>query len=129
VLKIGVAALWVMTCLSIQDPAPKPASAGVYAQAQATRGKDIFGTICSSCHNISSQSGATFAKRWNGALVSDLYTVMTETMPKDDPGSLPEKDRVDVIAYLLKINDLPAGKEDLPADPEQMKKIVIDLIK
>jgi hypothetical protein len=36
---------------------------------------------------------------------------------------------VDVIAYLLKINALPAGKDDLPADPELLKKIVIDVVK
>lgn len=101
----------------------------MYAKAQATRGKDIFGSICTSCHNISSQSGPTFAKRWNGARVSDLWVVMTETMPKDDPGSLTEKERADVIAYLLKINALPAGTAELSTDPDALKKIVIDLIK
>jgi len=101
----------------------------VYTEAQATRGKDIFSSICTSCHNISSQSGTAFSKRWNGALVSELFGVMTDTMPKDDPGSLPEKDRTDVIAYLLKINGMPAGTTELSADPEALKKIVIDLIK
>ena len=101
----------------------------MYTEAQATRGKDIFGSICSSCHNISSQSGPTFAQRWNGALVSDLFVVMTESMPKDDPGSLTPKERADVIAYLLKINALPAGTSELSADPEVLKKIVIDLTK
>lgn len=118
---------------SVQTPAvvpnPTPASTGVYTDAQATRGKDIFGSICSSCHNISSQSGPTFAKRWNGVLLSELWVVMTDTMPKDDPGSLTEKERADVIAYMLKINSLPAGTVDLPTDPELLKKIVIDLIK
>jgi mono/diheme cytochrome c family protein len=129
VLKIGAAAIWLLTCLTIQEPAPTPASGGVYTEAQATRGKDIFGTICSSCHNIASQSGATFAKRWNGVALSELYLVMAETMPKDDPGALTEKERADVIAYLLKINALPAGTTDLPTDPELLKKIVIDLVK
>lgn len=101
----------------------------MYAEAQATRGKDIFGLICSSCHNIASQSGATFSKRWNGIPLSDLYQVFVDAMPKDDPGALTEKERVDVVAYLLKINGLPAGTSDLPADPEALKKIVIDLVK
>jgi mono/diheme cytochrome c family protein len=122
-------ALWLTACLAIQDPAPRPASAGVYTEAQATRGKDIFGSICSSCHNITSQSGATFAKRWNGVLVSELFTVLTETMPKDDPGLLAPQERADVIAYLLKLNNLAAGTVELPADAEPLKKIVIDLVK
>lgn len=108
---------------------PRPASGGVYTEEQAARGKDIFGSICSSCHNIASQSGAPFAKRWNGVLVSELYGVMTDTMPKDDPGMLSPQERADVIAYLLKINDLAAGATELPTDPEQLKKIVIDLSK
>ena len=54
---------------------------------------------------------------------------MTETMPKDDPGALTEKERADVIAYLLKINALPAGTADLSADPEVLKRIVIDVVK
>jgi mono/diheme cytochrome c family protein len=129
VLKIGIGAAWLVTCLAIQDPAPKPASLGVYTEAQATRGKDIFGTICSSCHNIASQSGSTFAKRWNGVALSELFLVMSETMPKDDPGALTLTERADVIAYLLKINALPAGTVDLSTDPEVLKKIVIDLVK
>ena len=120
-------ALWLAACLVIQDPAPKPASGGVYTEAQATRGKDIFTSICAGCHNISSQSGAPFAKRWNGVAVSELFGVLTETMPKDDPGLLSPQERIDVIAYLLKINGLRSGAADLPLDPELLKKIVIDL--
>lgn len=87
----------------------------------------MFGSLCTGCHNIGSQSGVTFAKKWNGVLVSELYAVLADQMPKDDPGSLTVKERIDVIAYLLKLNELPAGKDDLPADPELLKKIVIDL--
>jgi mono/diheme cytochrome c family protein len=108
-------------------PAPKPASTGVYAADQATRGKDVFSSLCTGCHTAASQSGEPFAKRWKGALVADLYIVLSEQMPQDDPGSLTPKERIDVIAYLLKLNDLPEGKDALPSDPELLKKIVIDL--
>lgn len=107
--------------------APKLASAGVYTEEQAARGRQVFGDICQGCHNIGSQSGEPFAKRWRGVLLSDLFRVMSDTMPKDDPGSLTPKERIDVIAYLLKINDLAAGTTELPVDVEQLKKIVIDL--
>jgi hypothetical protein len=133
---IGACAVIVWTAgivarASVQDPAaaaaPKPASAGVYSADQAGRGRELFGAICEGCHNIASQSGEAFAKRWRGVLVSDLFQFMTNTMPKDDPGSLTPKERVDVIAYLLKINDLAAGTEELPPDVERLKLIVIDL--
>jgi hypothetical protein len=32
-----------------------------------------------------------------------------------------------VVAYLLKINGVPAGETDLPADAEAMKKIRIEM--
>jgi mono/diheme cytochrome c family protein len=124
-------------CLAVQSPvqssgsvqASTAASGGVYTDAQATRGKDIFSSMCTGCHNISSQSGTAFAKRWNGVQVSELFNVLTDTMPKDDPGALAPQERADVIAYLLKINGLAAGTAELAPDPELLKKIVIDLVK
>ncbi len=129
VIVLAWCAAFAVSARAVQttDPPAKPASSGVYTAEQADRGKNVFGSICTSCHNTGSQSGATFAKKWNGVLVAELYRVMSEDMPKDDPGSLTTKERIDVIAYLLKLNDLPAGKDELPADPEQLKKIVIDL--
>lgn len=111
----------------VDGPAPKPASAGVYTAEQAGRGREVFGNICQGCHNIGSQSGDAFAKRWRGVLMSELFRVMTETMPKDSPGSLTLQERADVMAYLLKINDLAAGSTELSTDVEQLKKIVIDI--
>ena len=108
-------------------PATKNASTGVYTEAQAKRGQMVFGDNCTGCHNTASQQGEAFAKRWRGAVVFDLYKVLTDTMPKDTPGSLEPKDRVDVIAYLLKINDVAMGATELPNDVEELKKIVIDL--
>ena len=106
---------------------PRLASSGVYTVEQAGRGREVFANICQGCHNIGSQSGEAFAKRWRGVILSELFRVMTDTMPKDDPGSLSLQERVDVVAYMLKINDLAAGSAELPADIEQLKKIVIDV--
>ena len=114
-----------------QDPVPaaetRNASAGVYTDAQARRGQSLFGDNCTGCHNAGSQRGEAFAKRWRGTLLSDLYAVLTDTMPKDTPGSLEPRERVDVIAYLLKINDVSPGDAELPVDVDALKKIVLDL--
>jgi mono/diheme cytochrome c family protein len=136
VFKAGiVAGVWV-TCLVARtaawqspEPAPTLASSGVYTAKQAARGKDAYALYCSSCHNLGSQSGEPFAKKWNGVRVSELMFVLTDAMPKDDPGLLTPTERVDVIAYLLKLNDLAAGEKPLPEDPALLKNIVIDLVK
>lgn len=100
---------------------------GVYTTAQAERGRELYANICQGCHNIASQTGETFAKRWRGVLMSEMFRVMTEQMPKDDPGSLIPQERADVMAYMLKLNEFPVGAAELPTDVELLKKIVIDL--
>ena len=109
------------------DAAPKPATSGVYTDAQANRGRDVYGNNCLGCHNLGSQQGDAFAKRWKGETLSALFKLLTDLMPKDTPGSLSPQERADVIAYLLKMNEFSSGSAELPPDLEQLKKIVIDI--
>jgi len=48
-------------------------------------------------------------------------------MPKNEPGSLQPDEYVDLVAYLLKLNDLPSGSEPLSADSAALRKIRIDV--
>jgi mono/diheme cytochrome c family protein len=109
------------------DTAALKASAGVYTDAQAARGREIFGNNCLGCHNVGSQSGDAFIKRWKGATLAEMFRLLTDQMPKDTPGSLSVQERADVMAYLLKLNDYAAATAELPPDLEQLKKIVIDI--
>ena len=47
-------------------------------------------------------------------------------MPKNDPGSLAPEDVADVMAYLLKMNQMPVGSAELPADADSLKKFRIE---
>jgi hypothetical protein len=47
-------------------------------------------------------------------------------MPKNDPGSLADEDYVDAIAYLLRLNGMPVGTRELPADSLALTRIRID---
>ena len=67
--------------------------------------------------------GREFLTRWEPKSVGALFDVMRKTMPDDAPGSLAEKQYADVLAYLLKENDFPAGKEDLPFGLEALDAI------
>jgi hypothetical protein len=103
--------------------------AGVYTDKQADAGGDLFSNICSNCHKVAEHSSATFKAKWNGALVWDLYQIIGETMPKDDPESLSLSERAELVAFLLKKNGLPAGTADLSTDPAVLKKIKIEMPK
>ena len=48
-------------------------------------------------------------------------------MPKNEPGSLTPKQSVEAIAYILKLNKLPAGQTPIPTDFAALQKIRIEL--
>lgn len=102
--------------------------AGVYSAAQAVRGRSTYLISCASCHTFASHAGPVFAAKWDGRLLWDLYRYISEAMPKSDPGSLSEKEYAGVVAYLLKMNGMSAGAEELPADSTALKKIRIDFV-
>ena len=45
-------------------------------------------------------------------------------MPEDNPGGLKREEYVDIIAYVLKTNEVPFTG-DLPMDADALKKITI----
>jgi mono/diheme cytochrome c family protein len=107
--------------------AARTTSSGVYTAEQANRGRDTYAMQCKSCHTPASHTGQTFAQWWDRKPLSELYQFILTRMPKNEPGSLQPDEYVDVMAYLLKLNDLPSGSEPLPADSVAMKKIRIDV--
>ena len=100
---------------------------GVYSTAQAARGQKTYESICLSCHSLASQTGSAFSKQWRGKPLADLYGFVAESMPKNDPGSLAPREIAQVVAYLLKINGMPAGAAELPANEGVLGTIRIEL--
>lgn len=127
-----LSAVWISSVLaaaSIQDQAaaPKTTKARVYSAAQATRGEALYMSMCVSCHPPATYTGAVFLT-WQGRTLGDLLAFLQEKMPKNDPGSLTAKEYADVMAYLLKLNKMPAGRVDLPADAKTLRGINIDIL-
>ena len=107
--------------------ATRSTSAGVYTDEQASRGRDLYAMQCKSCHTPASHTGVVFANSWDRRPLSDLYQFIVTRMPKNEPGSLQPDEYADVLAYLLKLNELPSGSEPLPADSVALKKIRIEV--
>lgn len=99
---------------------------GVYTADQAARGEQTYMTICVSCHPPATYTGETFRTSWGSRPLSELFTAITEKMPKNDPGSLTADEYAEVVAYLLQMNGIPAGKADLPGDVEALKTIRVE---
>ena len=101
----------------------KTTHSGVYSRDQANRGQDVYMGMCKSCHSPDAYTAATFTSKWEGKPLSELYGFIRDNMPKNEPGSMSPEEYADVLAYLLRINRMPAGETDLPADADRMKSI------
>ena len=100
----------VVSAASQAPPKAVSTSSGVYTSSQAARGEQTYMNICVSCHPAGTYSTPTFREKWNGALLSDLFGLVSTTMPKLEPGSLEPDESAQVIAYLLKINSAPPSR-------------------
>jgi mono/diheme cytochrome c family protein len=85
-------------------------AAGYYTADQAARGEKVFTTHCMVCHARADLSNPDFQLKWNGRTVYDLFERLQSTMPESDPGGLATAEYADVVAYLMKLNGMPAGK-------------------
>jgi hypothetical protein len=101
-------------------------SMGVYSREQWLRGRDVYAGMCAGCHPAITHTGPAFTTSWAGKKLSDLFGFVRERMPKNDPGSLSEQDYVDVMSYMLRLNGMPTGLDELPADSVALTKIRID---
>ena len=107
---------------------------GAAAQAgdQQGRGKALYMDKCASCHQESLKgstetpplTGDMFWSNWETYSANNLVEQVRTTMPEDNPGGLMRQEYVDIVAYILKFNEVEfAG--DLPNDADGLKKITI----
>ncbi len=130
-LVMALAALTVFGSPSTASAQPSAQSmrstvSGVFTAEQAAGGKEVFLGACTGCHTSASHTGTLFTSKWAGRPLAELYAYVSERMPKATPGSLSEDEYVMVVAYVLKLNGMPAGKSELSADPVVLNAIRFD---
>jgi len=113
--------------LSAQPAARVTTADGVFTAAQAKSGGDLYTMLCQSCHAAITHTGTPFRSKWVGRTLGELYTYIREEMPKTEPGSLSEEEYTLVLAYILRMNGMPAGRRALTASDASMSRIRIDL--
>lgn len=101
----------------------RSAAAGAYTARQATQGEATFRNVCGNCHGTAEFSGPTFLKTWSGRPVFALFDQLRYSMPLDNPGGLAREEYAAVIAYVLKLNQYPAGSSELPVADSALKLI------
>jgi len=125
---IAVVILVAEGCVSGQSmhaPEYNSVQQGVYSATQAARGEAVWNNHCAECHYPEEYSNG-YLYAWSGENVFDLYATLRITMPYLAPGTLEDEQYVDVTAFLLSQNLLPAGDAELAVDRESLQGILIE---
>jgi mono/diheme cytochrome c family protein len=114
-------------------PVARTVWSGVYTEEQAARGKAIYDASCGSCHGPElagadgpALAGNDFLRNWLEDNLNSLFVKVHRRMPADAPGSLSERETVDVVSYLLRANEFPAGSHELAPDERMLSAIRVE---
>jgi mono/diheme cytochrome c family protein len=101
---------------------------GVYSDAQADRGHTLYMQNCSRCHGANLWGTyeipplvGRIMPYYAGSGLDVFFDYISTAMPLSRPGSLPPAANADIVAYILKANDVPSGAKELT--PEATKGI------
>lgn len=96
---------------------------GIYSKVQADGAKAQYGKLCADCHPFSEAGkkkpkdvplgGDSFFQNWAGRSVGELATTIALTMPNDGSAVVTEEEALNLVAYILQQNGVPAGKKAL----------------
>jgi mono/diheme cytochrome c family protein len=135
---ISVFILLLSACaILLAQESPRTVWDGVYNQTQSQRGQALFLEHCSSCHGRDLEgldmtpplTGGAFTANWDGLTLGDLADRIRVSMPLNAPGTLSRQDTADIVAYILRFNEFPAGKDELSREVPVMKQILFKAMK
>ena len=121
IVKISLAAVLASAILPTAAQQPEAATKtfreGAFTSQQANRGEQVYAARCSACHgdnlggmeSAPALAGANFRKAWDTQTLLSLANRIRTTMPPTAPNSLAGGQLTDLLSYILKANDIPAG--------------------
>ena len=119
---LGIVALTGTQPRAAQEAEEPSVWDGVYSTEQALRGKKAYEATCARCHgedlsgaNARPLAGESFIRDWGGLKLDGVLT-RAKTMPPGAAGALGEAGYVDIIAYVLEVNEFPHGELELTAE-------------
>lgn len=117
--------LSLVNALAAQGPS-RSVKAGVYTGAQAERGLALYKSQCASCHAPNRFTDDLFYTSFAGKPLWEMFDVISDTMPEDKPNSMQPEEYVDIMAYLLKLNDFPTGEAELATGKDALSAILME---
>jgi mono/diheme cytochrome c family protein len=109
---------------------------GIYTQEQAERGAGLYQEWCASCHASDLSGGdmapglvgGEFVWNWSGLTVGQLFERLRISMPQEDPASVTRSQKADILAFMLDVNEFPAGERELPDRAAMLEQFLFEAI-
>ena len=95
----------------------------IFSKKQAKTGQKLYEQNCLICHD--KKYFRPVFKSWEGQSLGTLFLVMSSSMPQGNPGSLPDKEYIDILAYMISQNRYSTGEKELPTDVDKLNSITI----
>jgi PQQ-dependent dehydrogenase (methanol/ethanol family) len=106
--------------LAVSSAGAQTKASGGRTSAQALRGATVYAQSCMMCHGANLQGGSgpplagkPFGLAYGGGTAAPLYDFISHQMPQDKPGSLSQRQYLDVTAYILSRNGITTGNTPL----------------
>tara|TARA_B100001123_G_scaffold30448_1_gene32026 strand:+ start:21448 stop:22290 length:843 start_codon:yes stop_codon:yes gene_type:complete len=120
---LGLTVILTMFVATASQDAPyMTVQNGVYTSLQAEKGAAHYERHCQTCHGVNltganarALAGEEFLKFWMGLTLDHMFSRL-QSMPPGDMNRLDATTYIELLAYLLSANDLPAGTEPLAVD-------------
>ena len=103
---------------------PRTLNDGVYTKDQAKIGEGLYAQHCILCHD--KKYFRPVLKRWEGQAINVLFTVMSTSMPENNPGFLSEKEYVDILAYVLSLSRYAPGDAELDYQDGALNDLMVE---
>src|SRR5882757_81010 len=116
---------WAVLSPASHAQPTKDAAQLSFTVAQVADGEAEYKASCIDCHGPNLNDGEfggpplkgeAFSAKWFKLSPSALVGYVHGAMPPDAPGRLPLGTYVEIVAYILGVNGVPAGTREMPAD-------------
>ena len=136
-ITIVVGSLLLLLGMSIthaQQTGVKSTVSGVFTAEQAKNGERAFQAKCATCHGADLHSTdaeapdlteGAFKFGWQGKTIANRFEQIRSSMPLGNARGLDDQTYIDIVAYILQFNGIPAGNQKLEPDDRVLEQIVV----
>jgi mono/diheme cytochrome c family protein len=132
----GLCLMLGMSATCAQPTGARSTASGVFTAEQAKSGERAFQAKCAGCHGEDLHSSdaeapdlteGAFKFGWQGKTLANRFEQIRNTMPLGNARGLDDQTYIDIVAYILQFNGVPAGNQKLEPDTRALERIIVTI--